>query len=100
MKKKKFNIDYALNEVVYIKNNTFCRVIKSTPNEISFKKFTEEEISKINKNMLNSQKFSNIYKNTFDVGEKVLINENFKIDNKTLKRRNKKMVYGILMVLY
>ena len=50
--------------------------------------------------MLNSQKFSNIYKNTFDVREKVLINENFKIDNKTLKKRNKKMVYGILMVLY
>ena len=39
--------------------------------------------------MLDSQKYSNIFKNTYSINEKVLINENFKIYNKTLKKINK-----------
>ena len=40
--------------------------------------------------MLESQKYSNIYKNTFNLKEKILLNKNFKIENKTLKKRNNK----------
>ena len=40
--------------------------------------------------MLESQKYSNIYKNTFNLKEKILLNDNFIIDNKTLKKRNNK----------
>ena len=40
--------------------------------------------------MLESQKYSNIYKNTFNLKEKILLNEKFKIENKTLKKRNNK----------
>ena len=40
--------------------------------------------------MLESQKYSNIYKNTFNLNEKILLNDNFVIDNNTLKKRNKK----------
>ena len=36
--------------------------------------------------MLESQKNSNIYKNIYEVGEKILINNNFKIDKKTIKK--------------
>ena len=39
--------------------------------------------------MLESQKYS-IYKNAFNLNEKILLNDNFVIDNKTLKKRNKK----------
>ena len=40
--------------------------------------------------MLDSQKYSNKYKNTYCLNEKILLNDNFKIDNKTLKKRNNK----------
>ena len=40
--------------------------------------------------MLDSQKYSNKYKNTYSLNEKILLNDNFKIDNKTLKKRNNK----------
>jgi len=41
---------------------------------------------------LNSQKYNNIYRNQYEVNEKVLINDNFIVENKTIKKRNKK--YG------
>ena len=37
--------------------------------------------------MLESQKYSNIYKNTFNLKEKILLNDNFIIDNRTLKKK-------------
>ena len=40
--------------------------------------------------MLENQKYSNIYKNFFTLKEKILLNDDFKIDNKTLKKRNNK----------
>jgi len=43
-----------------------------------FKEYTEEGIKKINSNMLESQKYSNIYKNSFTLKEKILLNDNFK----------------------
>ena len=88
--KKAYNIDYAIAEIVKIKNNTYCRTTKETPNNLFFKELTEEEIKTINLKMLESQKYSNIYKNTFNLKEKILLNENFKIENKTLKKRNNK----------
>ena len=46
--------------------------------------------------MLESQKYSNIYKNTFNLKEKILLNDNFKIDKKTLKKEIINMGYGLL----
>ena len=48
---------------------------KKTPNDL-FKdeNLNDEDINKINNLMLESQKHSNIFKNSFKVGEKVLIN--------------------------
>ena len=43
--------------------------------------------------MLESQKYSNIYKNTFNFKEKIFFNDNFIIDNQNLKKRNNK--YGL-----
>ena len=40
--------------------------------------------------MFDSQKYSNIYKNSFSLKEKNLLNGNFKIDNKTVEKRNNK----------
>ena len=65
--KKAHNIDYAIAEIVKIKNNTFCRTTKETPNNLFLKEVSEEEIKKINLNMFDSQKHSNIYKNTLKV---------------------------------
>ena len=45
--------------------------------------------------MMESQKNTNIYKNTFKLGEKILINNNIKIHNKTIKKTIKNVVYGI-----
>ena len=89
--KKTYNIDYAIAEIIRIKNNTYCRTTKETPNNLFFKEINEEEIKNINSNMLESQKYSNIYKNTFNLKEKILLNDNFKIDKKTLKKRNNKL---------
>ena len=44
--KKTYNIDYAIAEIVRIKNNIYCRTTKETPNNLFFKEFTEEEIKK------------------------------------------------------
>ena len=41
--------------------------------------------------MLESQKNFNIYKNIYEVGEKILINNNFKIEKKIIKKSNKKL---------
>ena len=94
--KKTYNIDYAIAEIVRIKNNTYCRTTKETPNNLFFKEFNEEEIKKINSNILESQKYSNIYKNTFNLKEKILLNDNFIIDNRTLKIKIKSLGYGLL----
>ena len=45
--KKAYNIDYAIAEIVKIKNNTYCRTTKETPNNLFFKELTEEEIKKL-----------------------------------------------------
>ena len=55
-----------------------------------YKEFTEDEIKKNNNRIINSQKYSNIYKNTYSINESVLINENIKLVNKTLKKFNNK----------
>ena len=74
--KKTYNIDYAIAEIVRIKNNTYCRTTKETPNNLFFKEFTQEEIKNINLKMLDSQKYSNKYKNTYCLNEKILLNIN------------------------
>ena len=35
--KDRYNIDYALSDIVKIKNNTFSRITGTTPNELFFK---------------------------------------------------------------
>ena len=63
--KDRYNIDYALSDIVKIKNNTFSRITGTTPNELFFKTFNNEEIKEMNIKMLNSQKYNNIYRNQF-----------------------------------
>ena len=36
--------------------------------------------------MIKSQKSCNIFKNTYNIGEKILINNNIKLSNNTLKK--------------
>ncbi len=52
--------------------------------------------------MLESQKDTNIYRNKFEINEKILINDNFKVENKCLKRRNKRhglrIINGIIKI--
>ena len=88
--KKNFNVDFCLSEVIRLKNNSFSKIIYSTPNEIFNRDFTTEEIKKINDRMMDNQKYTNKYRNIFSINEKILINDNFRLENKTIKRRNKK----------
>ena len=46
--KHKYNIDYALTEIVKIKNNSYSRIIDACPNELLFRNFDELEIKNIN----------------------------------------------------
>ena len=78
-----YNTNYALAEIVRIKNNTYLRTTGETPNTLFYEELTEEEIKKIYDKMLDNQKYSNVFKNTYSINEKVLNNENFKIFNKT-----------------
>ena len=39
--------------------------------------------------MLNSQKYNDIYRNQYEANEKVLINDNFIVENKTIKKKQK-----------
>ena len=64
--------------------------VKKTPNELFIAEFIDEkEIQRINNMMLDSQKNCNVYKNTYEVGEKILISNNIKIDKNTIKKNNK-----------
>ena len=86
------NVNIILSNVNTNGPNIRCRITKKTPNELFQDKFIDnKEISRINNLMLESQKNSNIYKNIYEVGEKILINNNFKIDKKTIKKNNKKI---------
>ena len=85
------NINYSLEEVISIKNDTICRTTKQSPNDLFFNENIDEiEITRINNLMLNSQKYSNVYKNSYKIWEKILINNNLKINNNTLKKIQKK----------
>ena len=75
----KSNHNGILSEVIKIKNNSLCRIIKNSPNEIFFKIFSEDEIKSINNIMMESQKNTKVFRNTFELNEKILINDNFKI---------------------
>ena len=48
--------------------------------------------------MLESQKYKNVYKNTFCLKEKILLNDNFKLDNKNLKKEIISLDYGLLQL--
>ena len=98
--KEKYNVDYALSEIIKIKNNTYSRIIGACPNELFSKIFSDNEIKEINNKMLESQKFSNVFRNNYKINEEVLLNDNFRIENHTIKRRNKKMVIGLLQLLF
>lgn len=102
--KNKYNLDYALREVIKNKNNSYSKIINSSPNEIFFKNLTAAEIKNINERMLQNQKYSNIYRNNFELNEKILINDNFKLEHKTIKRKNKKrgnwIINGIIIKIY
>ena len=54
--------------------------------------------------MIKSQKSSNIFKNTYDIGEKILINNNIKLSKNTLKKNNKKIglwnIQGEIIKIY
>ena len=94
--KKHYNVDYSLSEVVTIKNNSLCRIIGNTPNNIFFQEITQQEINIINDKMLNSQKYSNLYRNKYSLNEKILLQTNFILSNNTIKRKSKKNgIYSI-----
>ena len=85
--KEKYNINYSLDEVITVKNETICRSTKKTPNDLFFdKNIDEEEIKGINNLILYIQKYINIYKNSYYIGEKILVSNNLKICNNTLKK--------------
>lgn len=70
--KDKYNINVSLDDVIDIKNETVCRVAKMSPKELFFNKdIDEKEIERINNLMLKSQTYSNVYKNTYEIGEKI-----------------------------
>ena len=58
--KDRYNIYYALSDIVKNKNNTFSRITGPTPNELFFKTFNNEEIKEINIKMI-TVKNINIY---------------------------------------
>ena len=43
--KKNYNIDFSLSFIIKIKNRTYSRILGTTPNELFFKVFNEEEIN-------------------------------------------------------
>jgi hypothetical protein len=45
--------------------------------------------------MLKSQKSCNVYKNDYQIGEEILINNNINISNKTLKNNKKLGLWNI-----
>ena len=91
-----YNVNYALDQAVENKNNTICRVTKKTPNELfHMENIDEKEIQRINNLMLESQKNSNIFKNSYKIGEKILINNNIKLIGNTIKKIIKKLESGI-----
>ena len=102
--KNKYNPDYTFSQVIKNKNNSYSKITNSSPNEIFNKKLTEVEIKNINERMPKNQKYTNVYRNTFELNEKILINNNFKVENKTIKRKNKKrgnwIINGIITKIY
>ena len=56
------------------------------------------------KECCNFQKYSNTYRNNFELNEKILINDNFKLEHKTITRKNKKrgnwIINGIITKIY
>ena len=103
--KDKYNINYSIDDVITIKNNTICRVTKKCPNEIfNDENIGQEEIKRINDLMIKSQKSCNIFKNTYDIGEKIFINNNIKLSYNTLKKNNKKIglwnIHGEIIKIY
>ena len=94
---KKYNIDFSLDDLVSIKNETVCRITKKSPKDLFFdENIDEEEIKRVNYLMQNSQKNANIYGNVYSKGEKILIYKNIRISNKTTKKNNKKIgIYNI-----
>jgi hypothetical protein len=74
-----------LDEVINIKNKTIGLFTNKTPNKISFNNsIDKKEIERINNLMLKSQKSCNVYKNYYQIGKEVLINNNIikKVDEK------------------
>ena len=59
--KDEYNVDYAIIEIIKIKNNTYSRIIGACPNDLFFKIFSDNEIKQINNKILESQKFFQIY---------------------------------------
>ena len=53
----------------------------------------KEEIRFINDKMLNRQKYSNIYRNNYELNEKILIHTNFFYQIILLKEKVKKMKF-------
>ena len=85
--KEKYNINYSLEEVISIKNDTICRTTKKSPNDLFFNdNIDENEKKKINNLMINSQKYSNVYRNSYKKGENIRVNNNLKFSNKKLKK--------------
>ena len=63
---------------LWIKNNTYWRTTKESSHNLLFIGFTMEKIKKININMLKSQNYQTL--------TKIQLINNFKINNKTLKK--------------
>ena len=69
-----------MEEVISIKNDTICRTTKKSQNDFLFNdNIDENEKTRINNLMINSQKYSNVYRNSYKKGENIRVNNNLKI---------------------
>jgi len=60
---------------------------KELPNNLFLIKYTIEEMKKININIIKSQKYTNLYKNSFSLKEKIRLNNNFNINDKLSNKK-------------
>ena len=86
-----FNLQRALNAVLFKYNNSIHSAIGFTPIEI-FYSTSEEVYSTVYNNTMNSFKYINSRSNNFSLFEKVLLFNNFLIDNKSGYKAKKRLI--------
>ena len=81
--------------ILYIAYSFIIVIYGNTPNNLFFNNISEEEIKLINDKMLNSQKYTNLYRNNYELNEKILIHTIFFYQIILLKEKVKIMEFII-----